>query len=81
MPRHLRIEYAGATCHVMSRGNRREAIFLDDGDRHDLLKTLGEACAKTGFAVHAYRLIKNHYCQTARLEEGPSMNTHGQSYG
>jgi hypothetical protein len=32
---------------------------------------LGEASAKTGFAVHAYCLMKNHYCQTARLEEGP----------
>ena len=29
--------------HVMSRGNRREDIFLDDVDRHDFLKTLAEA--------------------------------------
>jgi REP element-mobilizing transposase RayT len=81
MQRPLRIEYAGAIYHAMSRGNRREAIFLDDGDRHDFLKTLGDACAKTDFAVHAYCMIKNHYCQTARLEKGPSMSTHGKSYG
>jgi len=26
--------------HVMSRGDRREDIFLNDVDRHDFLKTL-----------------------------------------
>jgi len=29
MARPLRIQYAGARYHVMSRGDRREAIFLD----------------------------------------------------
>src|SRR5262245_51816800 len=33
MPRPLRIEYAGARYHVMSRGDRREAIYHDDADR------------------------------------------------
>jgi hypothetical protein len=33
MPRPLRIEYPGARYHVMSRGDRREAIFLEDADR------------------------------------------------
>ncbi len=48
MPRPLRIEYPGAMYHVMSRGDRREMIFLDDADRQSFLKTLGEACLKTG---------------------------------
>jgi hypothetical protein len=30
MPRKLRIEFRGAMYHVMSRGDRREKIFLDD---------------------------------------------------
>jgi len=30
MPRLLRIEYPGKMIHVMSRGNRREDIFLDE---------------------------------------------------
>jgi putative transposase len=34
MPRKLRIEYPGAMYHVMSRGDRREKIYLDDVDRH-----------------------------------------------
>jgi REP element-mobilizing transposase RayT len=47
--------------HLMSRGNRREDIFLDDLDRHDFIKTLAEACQKTGWQVHAYCLMSNHY--------------------
>jgi putative transposase len=47
--------------HVMSRGNRRQDIFLDDVDRQDFLKTLAEACQKTDWQVHAYCLMSNHY--------------------
>ena len=47
MPGKLRIEYPDAMYYVMSRGDRREDIFLDDVDRHDFLKTLAEACQKT----------------------------------
>ena len=61
MPRKLRIEYEGAMYNVMSCGNRRQDIFLDDIDRHDFLKTLAEACQKTGWQVHAYCLMSNHY--------------------
>lgn len=47
--------------HVMARGDRREAIVRDDGDRFTFLRTLGEACRRTGFRVHAYVLMTNHY--------------------
>ena len=57
----MRIEYPGAIYHVLSRGDRREAVFLDDGDCHDFLKTLAEACQKTGFQIHAFCLMKNHF--------------------
>jgi len=61
MPRKRRVEYAGALYHVMSRGDRREDIFLDDVDRHDFIKTLAESCQKTSWQVHAYCLMRNHY--------------------
>jgi REP element-mobilizing transposase RayT len=61
MPRPLRIEYKGARYHVMSRGDRREAIFLADADRNEFLRTLSEACAKMGWQVHAYCLMGNHF--------------------
>ena len=43
----------------MSRGDRREDIFIDDVDRQDFLKTLAEGCLKTGFEVDAYCLMSN----------------------
>ena len=61
MARKIRIEYPGAIYHVMNRGDRREAIFKDDTDRRLFLETLGEACAKTGWVVHAYCLMGNHF--------------------
>ena len=43
MPRQLRLQYPGAMYHLMSRGSRREKVFLDDGDRQDFIKTLDVA--------------------------------------
>jgi putative transposase len=61
MPRQLRLQYPGAMYQVMSRGNRRENILLDDVDRQDYIKTLAEACQKTGWQVHAYCLTPKHH--------------------
>ena len=61
MPRKPRVEYAGATYHVMSRGNRQQSVFRTDEDRETFLATLGEACGRTGWKVHAYVLMGNHY--------------------
>lgn len=61
MPRQIRIEYAGAMYHVMARGNRRGDIVFDDEDRKTFVRTLGEACKRAGFRVHAYVLMNNHY--------------------
>lgn len=61
MARKPRLEYAGAVYHVMNRGNRRQAIFRADGDRTCFLGALGEVCERTGWKVHAYVLMGNHY--------------------
>jgi REP element-mobilizing transposase RayT len=45
----------------MARGNHGQDIFKDDPDRRRFLEALGEACEKTGWAVHAYVLMRNHY--------------------
>ena len=47
------MEYPGAIDHVVSRGERRENICLDEVDRQDFLKTLAEACQQTGGQFHA----------------------------
>ena len=61
MPRQLRIQYQGAIYHLMSRGDRREEIFRDDLDRKSFLQALGAACEKTGWQLHAYCLMDDHF--------------------
>jgi REP element-mobilizing transposase RayT len=61
MGRKLRVEYAGAVYHVMNRGDRREPVFQGDRDRQTFLDTLGETCRKTGWQVHAFCLMPNHF--------------------
>jgi REP element-mobilizing transposase RayT len=72
----------------MCRGNRREEIFRDDQDRRVFLETLGQTCQQTGWIVHAYVLMTNHY---HLLVETPEANlsagmrwfhgTYAQRYG
>ena len=61
MPRKPRVEYAGAVYHVMSRGNHQQKVFRTDADNALFLETLAEACGRTGWKVHAYALMGNHY--------------------
>ena len=61
MARQLRIEYEGACYHVMCRGNGGNPIYKGDKDRDLFLKTLWECCKQTGWMVHAYVLMGNHY--------------------
>ena len=74
MAHKMRVQYAGAIYHVMSRGDSRESIFLDDVDRQDFLKTLAETCQKTGFEIHAkcnQAIARSVYASLARrLVEG-----------
>jgi len=57
---------------VINRGDRREPIFLDEEDRKGFLQALGRACAKTGWEVHAYCLLSNHF---HLVTETPQANT------
>ena len=61
MARKLRVEYPGAIYHVLNRGDRREPIFKDGQDRQAFLDALSAACARTGWQVHAYVLMPNHF--------------------
>lgn len=70
MARQVRIEYAGAVYHVMARGNQGRAIFADDLDRQTWLDTLAQACAKTGWRIHAWVLLRNHYHLLVETPEG-----------
>jgi putative transposase len=62
MSRNLLIQYPGAIYRVMNRRDQREDIFQDDEDRQESHSTLGEACGKTEWQVHAYCLASvSHY--------------------
>jgi len=61
MARPLRLEFEGALYHITSRGNARESIFLDNGDRARFLEILGDVVDRFGWICHAYCLMTNHY--------------------
>ena len=61
MARPLRVEFDGAIYHVTSRGNAREDIFDDDGDRKVFLEVLGKVVNRFNWLCHAYCLMDNHY--------------------
>ena len=61
MARVLRIEFPGAIYHVTSRGDRREAIYVDDADRRRFLELAAQAMDRFDASVMAYCLMGNHY--------------------
>jgi putative transposase len=61
MSRPLRIEFPGAVYHVTSRGDRREAIYLDDADRSAQLAVIAQAMERFDAQVLAYCLMGNHF--------------------
>ena len=60
MPRPPREEEAGAIHHVWARGNRRQAIYLDDDDRHRYLHELRQVVARFDWRCLAFCLLGNH---------------------
>lgn len=61
MARSLRIQYPGAWYHIMNRGGYRRVVFLNDSDRSDFLRLLGETIEMWSIEVHAYALMNTHY--------------------
>lgn len=61
MARPIRLEFPGAIYHVTTRGNDGDNIFVDDQDRLQFLTVLGEVVSRSGWIVHAYVLMNNHY--------------------
>ena len=72
MAREQRIEYPGAICHVMARGDRREDIVIDDDDRQRFEETLREVVDKSGWVLYAWVLMTNH-CHFAIKTPEPNL--------
>lgn len=47
--------------HFTSRGNARNEIFVEDGDREAFLATLAWVVGRFGWVCHAYCLMDNHF--------------------
>jgi putative transposase len=60
MPRLARIVVPRRAHHVTQRGNRREAIFFEDGDQAIYIDLLAEQARKHEAQVWAYCLMPNH---------------------
>jgi len=70
MARPLRIEFAGALYHLTARGDRREAIYEDDGDRERFLDVLAEVVDRYNWVCYAFCLMTNHYHLVVETIEG-----------
>jgi len=60
VPRPPRIEFPGATYHILSRGVAREETFLQEEDYLAFLEILGQIVRKDVLIVHAFSLLPNH---------------------
>jgi len=60
MPRRLRIHVPGGIYHVTLRGNHKQPIFFEDGDRSLLNIIVTRALANHGARLHAYCWMTNH---------------------
>jgi REP element-mobilizing transposase RayT len=60
MPRKARIDAPGALHHIIVRGIERRKIFLDDFDRDNFLKRLGNVLSETAAPCFAWVLIPSH---------------------
>ena len=69
MPRQKRIQFPNAIYHILARGNRRENIVYDEGDRRVFLETLEELIEKTGWVLFAWALMPNHYHLAVKTPE------------
>ena len=68
MARPLRIQYAGAFYHIMCRGNKGNAIFIDGADRNRFLHLLAESLDIYDVTLFAFVLMHNHFHLVLRTQ-------------
>jgi putative transposase len=61
VPRAPRIEIPGGLWHLITRGVRKEPIFVDERDYRRFLQVLDDVVERFGWVCHAYCLMPNHY--------------------
>jgi len=71
MARKPRIHFAGALYHVISRGNRGEVIFRDEGDYERYRRFLREYKKRYRVVFFAYALMPNHVHLLVEVRDVP----------
>ncbi|QVL48991.1 MAG: transposase [Thiocapsa sp.] len=70
MARPLRLEFAGVLYHVTSRGDGREDIVRDVGDRQMFFDVLAGVWERFNWVIHADCLMTNHYHLLVETPDG-----------
>jgi REP element-mobilizing transposase RayT len=60
MARKPRIEFVGGFYHVITRGNQRQKVFIDEKDFLKYLEFLSDYKDRYGFSIYAYVLMSTH---------------------
>ena len=60
MARIARVVAPGVPHHIVQRGNRRQDVFLKEGDHRAYLNILKEEAEKNHLFIWAYCLLTNH---------------------
>lgn len=81
MPRKPRMYMVGMPCHVIQRGNNRDACFYADQDYQFYLDCLRDASERYNVAVHAYVLMTNHVHLLMTPENAEGISRVMQSVG
>ena len=81
MPRKPRMYLPGIPCHIIQRGNNREATFFAEQDYQYYLNCLLDASCRYRTKVHAYVLMTNHVHILATPENKESISLTMQSVG
>lgn len=71
MARKPRIHYPGAFYHVILRGNARQDIFFDDGDRYRFYLLMQEGTERYRHCIHAFCLMTNHVHLLVQVADVP----------
>ncbi len=61
MARKHRLEFPGAIYHVINRGNYRTDVFATAGTRTAFETCLFETVARSGWVLHAFVVMRNHF--------------------
>jgi putative transposase len=70
MARKLRLEFPGACYHVINRGNYRADVFKTEGAKLAFERCLFAACQRSGWLLHAFVIMRNHYHLAIETPQG-----------